>query len=110
MQGLGGAAPGLRLFFLIFGFFCLPELLDQSGPLLRWGFGDGRNGLLCGLDVAGQDFLFDAWRNFFSGVYTFGKMLCTSYITTAEIIFPSNAFSSTFRFIGVLILNTPTFV
>ena len=81
MQGLGGAAPGLRLFFRLFAFLGLPELLDQSGPLLRRGLGNGCYSLLCGLDAAGKNLLFDARSNFFCSVYTFGKMLCTAYMS-----------------------------
>ena len=71
----------------LFGFFGLPELLDQSGPLLRRSLGDGRHGFLCGFDAAGQDFLFDAWRSFFCGVYAFSKEFRPFYTARTNIVF-----------------------
>ena len=97
-------SAALRLGFV--GFFCLPELLDQSGPLLRWGFGDGRNGLLCGLDATGKDFLLDAWSNFFCSVYTLSKIFRPSHKALAYMVFIGDPLPSFFFFDQVVILTT----
>lgn len=63
-----------------FRFFGLPELLDQSGPFLRRGLGDGRHGLFSWFDAAGQDFLLDSWHSFFCGIYALSEVSCSADI------------------------------
>ena len=53
---------------------------SSGGPLLRRSLGNGRHGLLCGLDAAGKDFLLDSWHSFFCGIYALSEVSCSADI------------------------------